>query len=95
MGSEAREMSSMFHPVKAPRHYAGDGKVECKDALKSMLYNANSPDAGLTPLMIYWWGCAFKYMWRWPWKNRRTQDLQKCRQCIDYLLEELGGKPDV
>lgn len=78
----------MFHPVKAPRHYAGDGEIECMDALKSMFHNANSPEAGLTPTMVYWWGCAFKYLWRWPWKNGR-QDIEKAIQCLTYLRNEV------
>lgn len=81
----------MFHPVKAPQHYAGDGEVECKRALKSMLHHATDPGAKLGADAIYWWGCAFKYLWRWPWKNRR-QDLAKCRQCLEYLEEELEGE---
>lgn len=79
----------MFHPVKEPRHYAGDGKVACMDALKSMLHGVD-----LKPTVIYWWGCAFKYLWRWPWKNRK-QDLAKCRQCLQYLEDELGDGDEV
>jgi len=73
----------MFHPVKAPKHYAGDGEVECKRALKSMLHNAESV---LNASAIYWWGCALKYLWRWPWKNGK-QDIEKCKECIECLLE--------
>lgn len=82
----------MFHPVKAPKHYAGNGEIECKDALASMLYDAESR---LPSTAIYWWGCAFKYLWRWPWKNGK-QDIAKCRQCLDYLEKELeGGKIEI
>ena len=76
----------MFHPVKAPKHYAGNGKIECKDALESMLY----PTGITKPIVNYWWGCAFKYLWRWPLKNGR-QDIEKCIQCLEYLKEELEG----
>lgn len=73
----------MFHPVKEPRHYAGDGKIACMDALKSMIH-----EAPLSPIQVYWWGCALKYLWRWPHKNGR-QDIEKCKRCLDYLTEEL------
>ena len=73
----------MFHPVKEPRHYAGDGKISCMDAMRSMVYCVN-----IRPMAIYWWGCAFKYLWRWPWKNGK-QDIEKCEQCISYLKAEL------
>lgn len=43
----------------------------------------------LSPMASYWWGCAFKYLWRWSRKNG-TEDLRKCRQCIDFLIEEVG-----
>ena len=78
----------MFHPVKEPRHYAGNGKVACMDALKSMMYGVESK---LTATQIYWWGCSLKYLWRWPWKNGK-QDLEKSKQCLQYLIDELGDK---
>ena len=70
----------MSDPVKAPAHYAGNG-IECKAALASMMH-----DAEVTPTQSYWWGCAFKYLWRWPWKNG-LQDLKKCRECLDQLIK--------
>lgn len=70
-----------FDEVSNPIHYSGDGKISCMNALKSMMSRAI-----MAPEKAYWWGCAFKYLWRWPHKNGR-QDLEKCKQCIDYLLE--------
>lgn len=37
---------------------------------------------------IYWLGCAFKYLWRFDRKNG-VEDLRKCRQCIDFPIEEV------
>lgn len=87
MASEAGEVKFGFDDVENPRHYAGDGKIAAMDAMKSMSHGAAKvmgADA------IYWWLCAFKYLWRWPWKNGR-KDLRKCRQCIDYLMEATEG----
>ncbi len=70
-------------PVKAPGHYAGDGKISCMDAIKSMLYGSELP-----PTTTYWWASALKYLWRWPWKNKR-QDLEKAMCCIEYTMKEL------
>lgn len=70
-------------PITAPIHYSGNGKIEAKDAMESMMAHVS-----LTPIEAYWWGCAFKYLWRWPLKNKK-QDLLKCAQCLDYLIEEL------
>lgn len=77
----------MHDPVKEPVHYMGDGEVPCMRALKSMLHEA---DESITAMEIYWWGCAFKYLWRWPWKNGR-QDVEKAIRCLEYLLDEIGG----
>ena len=74
-------------PVHAPAHYAGDGKVECKAAMASMM--AGYDLAVVCSNVAYWCGCAFKYLWRWPLKNRR-QDLMKARECIDLAISSLG-----
>ncbi len=70
--------------VKAPAHYAGDGKVECMDAMRSMLHESEQP-----AIVSFWWCNAFKYLWRWPRKGG-VQDLRKAKRCIEYVLRELG-----
>ena len=72
----------MSDPVSSPDHYAGS--IECKDAMKAMAWGV-----GLTAMAYYWWLSAFKYLWRWPRKNG-IEDLKKCKQCIDFLIEEVG-----
>lgn len=69
--------------VSHPAHYTGGG-IEAKDALKAAM-----SDSQLSPMACYWWGCAFKYLWRFERKNG-TEDLRKCRQCIDFLIEEVS-----
>lgn len=70
----------MSDPVKEPAHYAGDGVTTCKVALRSMMRRSPiGAEAG------YWWGCAFKYLWRWPYKDG-LRDLKKCRECLDALI---------
>lgn len=71
-----------------PPHYMGDGKITCKDAMDSMMYGLHCKGA-----ITYWWGCALKYIWRWPYKGVR-EDLEKARACIDYLIEYLPGGED-
>lgn len=86
----------MSDSVSAPRHYRGDGMIECMDAMRSMMSDVFCvcPQAGdaeaihIPTIGLYWWGCAFKYLWRWVWKNG-VQDLMKCRQCIDYLIDTM------
>ena len=79
--------SNTNDPVHALAHYAGDGKVECKAAMASMM--AGYDHAAVCSNVSYWCGCAFKYLWRWPLKNNR-EDLSKARECIDIALSLVG-----
>lgn len=82
---EACDAQLPVDPVNSPAHYAGDGKITCKDALRSMVTGAE-----VSSEEAYWWGCILKYVWRWPHKHGR-EDLEKARKCIDYLLEAYDG----
>lgn len=82
--SERSEGVAGGDAVAHPDHYAGDGQIECMDAMRSMM---SGGQYALPAQAAYWWGCAFKYLWRWRRKDG-VQDLQKCRQCIDYLISE-------
>ena len=81
----ARERS-----VDHPPHYAGDGRIECMDAMRSMM----SGPLDLPPIAAHWWAEAFKYVWRWRLKGG-VQDLRKCKRCIDYLIAEVGREGGV
>lgn len=87
----------MSDPVKAPAHYEGDGVTTCKVAMKSMMNgtycyvvgkDAIPSHKNIPPDGFYWWGCAFKYLWRWNRKNG-VQDLEKCIECIEELIKEV------
>lgn len=45
--------------VEHPDHYAGDGQIECMDAMRSMM---SGDQYALPAQSAYWWGCAFKYL---------------------------------
>ena len=75
---------SSYDDVSNPVHYAGNGDITCKDALHSMMYGA---EAFVTPKVGYWWGCAFKYIWRAFLKGDPKKDLMKAKQCIDEMLD--------
>lgn len=74
----------MSEEVNSPRHYAGDGIIECKDAERSML---NGYGIMVTNYEASIAGQALQYLWRFPLKGG-IKDLEKCRQMIDYLIEE-------
>lgn len=44
----------------------------------------------MSPMAVFWWCTAFKYLWRFPFKNGR-QDVLKCRECLRNLDRELWG----
>lgn len=73
-----------YDPVKCPAHYAGDGKIACMDAMRSMM--AGYVEEGADGMAAYWSLTALKYLWRWPGKNG-VQDLEKARQCISYAID--------
>lgn len=92
-------MSDHNNAVSHPSHYASGG-IECKDAMAAMMGNGyclqpcatkDGAAKNLPPIGFYWWACAFKYLWRWDKKNG-IQDLEKCKQCIDFLIAETGEK---
>lgn len=78
----------MSDPVKEPAHYAGDGEVDCKRALQSMM-SLDRFRYALKPTSFYWWGCAFKYLWRWPRKNG-LQDIDKAIECMFELRSSVS-----
>lgn len=83
----AQEDIDKYNPVSAPKHYIGDGHIECKDAMRSML--AGYDRANAKSAVAYWMTTALKYIWRAPLKNG-LQDLKKARECIDIAITEWG-----
>lgn len=47
---------SRGNAVEHPDHYAGDGQIECMDAMRSMM---SGDQYALPAQSAYWWGCAF------------------------------------
>lgn len=76
--------AEMGDAVHDPAHYRGDGKIHCKDALRSMLAGYGDE---VSDVEAYWAGCALKYLWRWPGKNG-LQDIDKGIQCLETLKKE-------
>lgn len=69
-----------------PPHYRGDGDVTCSRAMESMTHGAYLV-CRLSPMQVWWWCCAFKYLWRWPRKGGR-EDLAKCMSCVQHLVDD-------
>ena len=76
-------------PVERPRHY-NNGSVECIDAMKAMT------DGSLVrPHASHLWQTAFKYLWRWPYKAKRLEDLRKCAWYLQRLIETIEKEEDI
>lgn len=93
-GASERHGRASHDDVHEPAHYAGDGTVTCKVAMRSMMHGiVMRGDAA------FWWGCAFKYLWRWPRKHARPagklQDIDKAIECLRALREEVTRANEV
>lgn len=79
-------MTEVYDDVTRPAHYSGDAEVDCKRAMRAML----DRPVDLPNSAFYWWACAFKYLWRWPFKGNPKKDLDKCVECLTELERTLG-----
>jgi len=68
--------------VNKPLHYNAAG-IECIDAMDAMVEGAD-----VAAHEAYCWQNAFKYLWRWPYKNG-LEDLKKARWYIDRLISQI------
>ena len=83
---EAEQMEDM---VNHPSHYTKGG-IECIDAMKSMMYGAI-----VSAFIAYCWGASFKYLWRWHYKGKPIQDLEKAKWYINKMIEKLKEEDEV
>ena len=70
-----------------PEHYAGNG-VTADAALRSMLTSPANSD--VPPMALFWWGTAFKYVWRMFAKGQGASDCAKAVDCLRRLAAEMG-----
>lgn len=71
-----------------PKHYAGNGTVDCMDAMESML-DGNAPEVG--SVEAYWQASTLKYLWRYSNKGG-LDDLHKANVCLMYLIEYVAER---
>lgn len=73
------------HLETVPEHYRGDGYITCDMALAAML--AKATRMTMSPMVIFWWANAFKYLWRWAYKGNGIADLNKAIDCIERVRD--------
>ena len=71
--------------VNNPPQY-NTGGIECIDAMKAM-----SEGSYVEPHHAYCWQDAFKYIWRWPYKNG-VEDVRKAKWYNVLLINELENE---
>ena len=77
---ENDEWLTDYDPVENPVHY-NTGSVECIEAIKASMSD--------TEFKGYLKGNAMKYLWRYDYKGKPVEDLQKAQWYLARLTEEV------
>ena len=68
-------------PVNAPQHY-NTGNIECIEAIQESM----SAEA----FKGYLKGNTMKYLWRYDYKGKASEDLEKAQWYLNRLIEEVS-----
>lgn len=79
---------------ETPLHYRGDGKVPCQRAMLSMSRGWAAADTVPPFISMFWVMTAFKYLWRFPFKEGPRKNLAKALDCVQKAHDALGGSKD-
>lgn len=66
------------------------GKYECKDVLKDRLQHKK-----FTPIQAFFYGCAFKYLWRMGEKDEISKEILKTKNYLTFLDTDIEGDKNV
>ena len=90
MGVELDEEEiTLTRDAGCPEHYRGDGYITCSRAMKSALGRWPAATALCCTMAVWWWCCAFKYLWRCMVKGMTIKDIDKAIDCLRKLREEV------
>ena len=64
-----------------PEHYRGDGYVTCDRAIEAA--SSQACIAERTPIQLWYWATAFKYVWRMWSKEDPEKDSLKAIDCLE------------
>ena len=70
-----------------PAHYRGDGYVTCSRAMESATYQDTVVPR--SAMGMWWWMCAFKYVWRMWSKADPIADAMKAMDCLEHIKDSL------
>ena len=74
--------------VNHPSHYASVS-IECIDAMEAMIDQGRNTKVNVSGHVYYLWQVIFKYIWRWPFKDKPVEDLRKARFYLDRMIEKV------
>jgi len=74
-----KQSDNVVDMVNSPPHYNQTG-IECIDAISA---------ATDTNFKYYLQGNIMKYLWRFDYKDKPLEDLQKAKWYLDRLIEEV------
>lgn len=80
-GSEHRKCDT-------PGHYAGDGYVTCSRAMESA--SVQDEVVPQSVMQLWWWMCAFKYVWRMWSKDDPVKDANKAIDCLGQVIHAIN-----
>ena len=66
-----------YDPVAKPKHYNQDNNIECIDAIEACI-GKNFPS--------YLQGNVLKYLWRYEYKGKPVEDLEKAKWYLEKLI---------
>lgn len=72
-----------------PEHYRGNGFITCSRAMKAALDRWPAATALCSTMSVWWWCCAFKYLWRCAVKGATLKDIDKAIDCLHKLRKEI------
>lgn len=72
-----------------PYHYRGDGFITASRAMRSAISRWPAAIADGSVMAVWWWCCAFKYVWRCMVKGRTLEDIDKAADCLHKLRKEM------
>jgi len=79
MAQAKKQIDNIVDMVNSPPHYNQTG-IECIDAISA------ATDSGFK---YYLQGNIMKYLWRFDYKNKPVEDLEKAKWYLDRLIEEV------
>lgn len=85
---EDNDRKVLTYDANCPRHYLGDGFITATRAMRSAITQWRD-EFTHSALIVWWWCCTFKYVWRCLAKGQTLSDIDKAIDCLHKLRKEV------